>query len=101
MRTGPHLAIEALLFEIPEVTGSAAMRSAVASWCDSLGIRLTTIDVWEEPEAVVAHEVLSGPAIVVLADGHEVGRLTGRCSERRLQRLSARIPDRRAVTAAA
>jgi len=83
----PHRCTEALVFEIPEVPASARMASATSECCARLGIDLTRVDAWENPEAVRAHGILVGPTIVLLVDGVEVARLVGPRSCRRVTRF--------------
>lgn len=82
--------IEALFFEIPEAAGSDAMAATLRDRCRDLAIPVTTIDPWTDPDAVRAHRILSGPAIVLVANGIEVARLAGPSSRRRLERFLAR-----------
>ena len=82
--------IEALFFEIPEAAGSDTMAATLRDRCHDLAIPVTTVDCWSDPDAVLAHRILVGPAIVLVADGVEVARLAGPSSRRRVERFLAR-----------
>ena len=79
--------IEALFFEIPEAAGSDTMAATLRDRCQDLAIPVTTVDCWTDPDAVLAHQILPGPAIVLVGDGVEVARLAGPSSRRRIERF--------------
>ena len=81
---------EVLIFYIPEVKASDPMRAAAERYCAELGIGCTNIDIWANPEAIVTHEILVGPTIVLRADGQEIGRLAGVRSGRQVERFFAK-----------
>jgi len=74
--TDPAL-VEALIFDVPEAMTSASMVATTKTCCDQLEINVTTIDAWTNPEAVRKHGVLVGPTVILLAEGKEIGRLSG------------------------
>ena len=78
---------EVLCFDVPELDCSQTMLQTATRCAGEHGIPCRTLDVWNEPEAVVAHRVLGGPTIIVFVDGVEVGRLVGPCRARRIERL--------------
>lgn len=82
--------MEGLFFEIPEANASPNMAATFSSCCRDLAIPFTTVDVWADPGAVLAHRILAGPTIILFADGVEVGRLIGPSSCRRVKRFFAK-----------
>lgn len=83
--------IEVLHFAIPEVNTSSPMGEAATGFSEGMGADFTSLDVWTNPDAVLAHRVRLGPAIIVLADGVEVGRLEGPRSRRCVDRFFSKF----------
>ena len=88
--TNPAL-VEALIFDVPEAMTSASMGATTEMCCNQLEIDVTTIDAWTNPEAVRKHGVLVGPTVILLAEGKEIGRLSGPSSCKAVRRLFKRV----------
>lgn len=82
--------IEVLHFAIPEVKASTPMGEAATGFSDRIGADFTSLDVWTNPDAVLAHRVRFGPTIIVLANGVEIARLEGPRSRRSTDRFFAK-----------
>jgi len=83
--------IEALIIDVPETTSSVSMGETAETCCNQLQIKLTTVDAWTHPETVRKHRVLAGPTLILLAEGKEIGRLSGPSSRRAVRRLFDRV----------
>lgn len=55
------------------------------------GHRLEVSNVWDDPDSVVRHRVLSLPTLLIMVDGVERERMVGPFQCRRLDRLVARL----------
>lgn len=81
---------EVLHFAIPEADASEPMREAASRFSDAIGADFTSLDAWDNPDVVLAHRVRIGPAILILVDGVEVGRLEGPRNRRSVDRFFSR-----------
>lgn len=87
--------LEVLWFDVPEVASSKRLAATVAKFAGELGIAFTEVDPWTNPGSVVAHGVLVGPTVIVLADGEEIARLAGPRRRRHTERFFTRIARHR------
>ncbi len=79
--------VEVLHFDVPEINSSVPMGEAATRFSEGVGASFTSLDVWTNPDAVLAHHVRVGPTIIIVADGVEVGRLEGPRSRRSVERF--------------
>jgi hypothetical protein len=90
--TNAPVTIQVMYFDIPECAASSPMQEAASRWARTIGAEFTSLDVWDDPDAVVEHCVSIGPAILVVADGVEIARLGGPRGRRSVERFLGKIP---------
>jgi hypothetical protein len=58
----------------------------LVSQSSATGVQLVTVDVWDEPEAVIELEAITHPTLILFTGGHERARVAGPVTERQLLR---------------
>ena len=96
-----------IVFGDPDVPLSRRMLATVRDLAARRGdIDVEHVDVWQDPDAAVAHGVLTVPTTIIFVAGEERKRLRGvrsaRCLSRTIERVTARqLAERRAWLPAA
>jgi len=71
--------LEVLFFTADRCAPCRAMKPLVAALADEYAgrVRFVTVDADREPDVAQRHDARSIPTLVVLRDGHQVGRVIG------------------------
>lgn len=79
-----------LVFFTASTSGPGRRMQSLIAWVEitrKSSLRVVTVDVDEHPALADRLEVKEVPAVVLLADGNEVGRIVGRTTARALEEL--------------